>query len=171
MIKNTHNRMKLQSLSSVERLNIWFDVVILFLCQEVFCSLFTWKWQSTHWAFLSHCLSLARSGKIQWEWVQLFCEYLGSPECAMQSPFPWRCSLRVTEMALKRDRHMMFQPPNCSPVCWVSNLTPLHFNAQTHPLQARLYDKQGESSWIIQAPGVSQLRWNSTGFARVENRL
>lgn len=72
---------------------------------------------------------------------------------------------------LNMDRHAMFQLPQCSRVCRVSNLTSLNFNAPTCPLCSRLHDEQAEPSCIIHAPVASQFRWNSTRFARVENRL
>lgn len=47
----------------------------------------------------------------------------------------------------------------------------LHFNVPTCPLWARMHDRDAEPSWVIQAPVVSQLRWNNTSFARLESRL
>lgn len=100
-----------------------------------------------------------------------FSEYLVSPEYALQGPFSWCYSPRGTEVVWTWKvtwcaSHQSAAVFAGSPI-WPHCISMWKFCS----LWARLHDKQAGPLWIIQAPVVSQLRWNRPGFARLENRL
>lgn len=127
------------------------------------------RWQAIHW--VSHCHYLF------FPWL-----YLGrhivtpSPGILRITSKPWMCIAGPTVLMLFPKSHgnssWRWTGTQCSScVCWVLNLTSLNFNVQSCLLWAWPHKKQAEHLWIIHAPVASQFRWNSTSFARVENRL